>query len=187
MHSASWYDVAPGLRTHGAYTTTVESDITKHTTALLSLIDMYEVTRLVFTGHLLAGGTACLGTYIVSGRMKQEGSPWAAVADKVEVRTVAFSAPGAIIQDVSKSDDATRAFVEDVSSRCVNLIAWMDIVPRVTTDLDFMDAYLEDTLPALAKDVAALARTGGQAPAEEERDLAALLEGVDGGAAAAAR
>ena len=39
---------------------------------------------------------------------------------------------------------------------------------------------------ALAKDVAALARTGGQAP-PEERDLAALLEGVDGGAAAAAR
>mmetsp|Transcript_11775 Transcript_11775/g.30812 ORF Transcript_11775/g.30812 Transcript_11775/m.30812 type:complete len:294 (+) Transcript_11775:3057-3938(+) len=38
---------------------------------------------------------------------------------------------------------------------------------------------------ALAKDVAALARTGGQAP-PEERDLAALLEGVDGGAAAAA-
>ena len=35
---------------------------------------------------------------------------------------------------------------------------------------------------ALAKDVAALARTGGQAP-PEERDLAALLEGVDGGAA----
>ena len=34
---------------------------------------------------------------------------------------------------------------------------------------------------ALAKDVAALARTGGKAP--EERDLAALLEGVDGGAA----
>ena len=38
---------------------------------------------------------------------------------------------------------------------------------------------------ALARDVAALARTGGQAP--EERDLAALLEGVDGGAAAASR
>ena len=38
---------------------------------------------------------------------------------------------------------------------------------------------------ALAKDVAALARTGGQAP-PAERDLAALLEGVDGGAAAAA-
>ena len=88
----------------------------------------------------------------MSGRMKQAGSPWAAVADKVDVRTVAFSAPGAIIQDVSKSDDATKAFVADVSSRCVNLIAWMDIVPRVTTDLDFMDAYLEDTLPALAKD-----------------------------------
>ena len=35
---------------------------------------------------------------------------------------------------------------------------------------------------ALAKDVAALARTGGQAP-PAERDLAALLEGVDGGAA----
>ena len=35
---------------------------------------------------------------------------------------------------------------------------------------------------ALARDVAALARTGGQAP-PEERDLAALLEGVDGGAA----
>ena len=34
---------------------------------------------------------------------------------------------------------------------------------------------------ALAKDVAALARTGGKEP--EERDLAALLEGVDGGAA----
>ena len=62
------------------------------------------------------------------------------------------TAPGAIIQDVSKSDDATQSFVADVSSRCVNLIAWMDIVPRVTTDLDFMDAYLEDTLPALAKD-----------------------------------
>ena len=38
---------------------------------------------------------------------------------------------------------------------------------------------------ALAKDVAALARTGGQAP-PAERDLAALLEGFDGGAAAAA-
>ena len=34
---------------------------------------------------------------------------------------------------------------------------------------------------ALAKDVAALARTGGKAP--EERDLAAALAGVDGGAA----
>ena len=39
---------------------------------------------------------------------------------------------------------------------------------------------------ALAADVAALARTGGQAP-PEERDLAALLEGVDGGALPAAR
>ena len=134
------------------WTATVEGDITKHTKALLSLIDMYDVTRLVFTGHSLAGGAACLGTYVVSGRMKQAGSPWAAVADKVDVRTVAFSAPGAIIQDVSKSDDATQSFVADVSSRCVNLIAWMDIVPRVTTDLSFMDAYLEDTLPALAKD-----------------------------------
>ena len=94
----------------------------------------------MFTGHSLAGGTACLGTYVVSGRMKQAGSPWAAVADKVDVRTVAFSAPGAMIQDVSKSDAATKSFVADVSSRCVNLIAWMDIVPRVTTDLDFMDA-----------------------------------------------
>ena len=47
MHSASWFDAAPGLRTHGAYTATVESDITKHTAALCSLIDMYDVTRCV--------------------------------------------------------------------------------------------------------------------------------------------
>ena len=47
VHSASWFDAAPGLRTHGAYTATVESDITKHTTALCSLIDMYDVTRCV--------------------------------------------------------------------------------------------------------------------------------------------
>ena len=46
-----------------------------------------------------------------------------------------------------------------------------------------VDAKKSD-VAALAKDVAVLA--GGQAP-PEERDLAALLEGVDGGAAAAAR
>ena len=45
-----------------------------------------------------------------------------------------------------------------------------------------VDAKKSD-VAALAKDVAVLA--GGQAP-PEERDLAALLEGVDGGAAAAA-
>ena len=46
-YSASWYDVAPGLRTHCGFTFMVESDITKHTAALCSLIDMYDVTRCV--------------------------------------------------------------------------------------------------------------------------------------------
>lgn len=150
VHSSSWFESAPGLRAHGGYTATVESDLTKHTAALLKLIEDFGVTRLVFTGHSLAGGTACIGTIVLRGRMQQAGSPWAAV-DKVDVRTVAFSAPGAIIQDVSKADDATKSFAADVSARSVNLIAWMDIVPRLTTDLGFVNRYLENSLASLAE------------------------------------
>ena len=38
--------------------------------------------------------------------------------------------------------------LKDLASRSVNLIADQDIVSRFTTDLDFVDAYLDDVAPA---------------------------------------
>ena len=93
-----------------------------------------------------------MGNIVVSGRMRNPASPWAAYKDKLEVRSVAFAGPGAIIQDVLELDEATKSFANDVASRSVNLIADQDIVSRFTTDLDFVDAYLDDVLPALAEE-----------------------------------
>jgi hypothetical protein len=72
--------------------------------------------------------------------MKQAGSKWSTVADKVEVRTVAFAAPNVMV-DVTNSDAATKSFVADVSSRSVNLIAEQDLVSRLGTDNQFVDAW----------------------------------------------
>ena len=151
-HSASWYDVAPGLRTHAGFTFMVESDITKHTDDLLALIEKHDVKRLVFTGHSLAGGAAQMANFVVSGRMKQAGSKWAA-AEQVEVRTVAFAAPNVMV-DVTNSDAATKSFVDDVSSRSVNLIAEQDLVSRAGTDNQFVDAWMKDSIPALVDEKA---------------------------------
>ena len=46
-HSESWYAAAPQLRTHGGFTSMVESDVTKHTDEILALIEKHGVTRCV--------------------------------------------------------------------------------------------------------------------------------------------
>merc|ERR1712060_422156 len=56
--------------------------------------------------------------------------------------------------DVTKSDATTQAFVGDVSSRSVNIIAEQDLVSRVGTDNQFVDAWMKDSIPALVDEKA---------------------------------
>ena len=96
------------------------SQISRSTPPLLSLIDMYDP----FTGHSRAARRAwgpCRERAHEARRVAVGG-----IAEKLEVRHAMMPSSRTSL----KSDDATKAFVEARGSRCVNLIAWMDIVSR---------------------------------------------------------
>lgn len=149
--SSRWIKSAKSVRVQGAYCTLIESALCLNEDFLIKTIKDRGIEELILTGHSLAGGLAQVAHLSIEGSRANTYSPWSdSDLKNLTVRSVAFSAPMAILNLDRANDPVSVSFVNDVGSNMCNIIYASDPVPRGYANVSFIHAVIKNAIPQVA-------------------------------------
>lgn len=156
--SSKWGKITKNIRVHGGFLPFVENDFNIHEEKLLQVMEDKGITELIMTGHSLGGGIATVAQLSVEGQLQTAGNVWSDYKDKLAaagkqfmVKTVAFSAPMAIV-NTDINDAKTNAFMDQIAANSCNIIYDMDPVPHLPGNMKFLDDMVKNVIPQVSKE-----------------------------------
>jgi hypothetical protein len=169
---SGWDETCPGLQVQEVYYHMIKAYFTKHEQDILDYVsgnymkdknkplsDKPEergipIKRIILTGHSLGGGLVQVAHLYLNVSRGKDNEKVSHLGTKVDVQTIAFSAPMTTAFTSSGiTDTTTLSFLNDtITPKMRNFVYSRDVVPRAYANLKFVggmvDAFLVDTSSA---------------------------------------
>ena len=150
--SARWSNVSKEIKVHGGFASIIENDLECLDSLIVKKMEESKITELIVTGHSLGGALAQVAHLCIQAALHDESSIWSQYKKKeaaFSVRAVAFSAPMSISTIASSISAETKTFLDEIAARSCNIIYHLDVVPRLLSELDFINNALQNIIDGI--------------------------------------
>jgi len=132
------------IKLQGGMSSLAQNDIATYQDEIIDECKKRGIKNIVCTGHSLGGAIGQIAHIIIRAQMKDEHSPWHELKDRVQIQSLAFSAPMTLQITEEGMSEACQDFIDEIDEYSSNVVYHNDIVPRCYGFGSYMSAAIDD-------------------------------------------